>query len=58
MKKSSRNLLLAYITVFMDVMGNSIVVPILPYISQSMGGTAMQEGVLFSGYSLTQLLSI
>ena len=59
MKESSdaRNLVLGYITVFLDVLGYSIVVPILPYLSRSLGANAMQEGCLFSGYSLTQMIS-
>ena len=54
---NARNLVLGYITVFLDVLGYSIVVPILPYLSRSLGANAMQEGCLFSGYSLTQMIS-
>ena len=53
----TRNIILGYITVFLDVLGYSIVVPILPYLSRSLGANAMQEGCLFSGYSLTQMIS-
>ena len=54
---NARNLVLGYITVFLDVLGYSIVVPILPYLSRSLGATAMQEGCLFSGYCLMQMIS-
>ena len=53
-----RNLILGYITVFMDVLGFSIVVPVLPYLSSSLGASSMQEGVLFSGYCFTQMISM
>ncbi|KNB41306.1 multidrug resistance protein [Blastocystis sp. subtype 4] len=43
----TRNLFLGFITVFLDDMGYSIVVPILPYFSASLGASSMQEGVLF-----------
>ena len=54
----TRNLFLGFITVFMDDMGYSIVVPILPYFSASLGASSMQEGVLFSGYCFTQMISM
>ena len=53
----TRNIILGYITVFLDVLGYSIVVPILPYLSRSLGASAMQEGCLFSGYCLMQMIS-
>ena len=53
-----RNLFLGFITVFLDDMGYSIVVPILPYFSASLGASSMQEGVLFSGYCFTQMISM
>ena len=54
----TRTVTLAYITVFFDVLGFSIVVPTLPYISSSLGATPSQEGLLFSGYCFTQLFSM
>lgn len=54
----TRSVTLAYITVFFDVLGFSIVVPTLPYISSSLGATPFQEGFLFSGYCFTQLFSM
>lgn len=53
----TRTVALGYITVFFDVLGFSIVVPTLPYISSSLGASAFQEGLLFSGYCFTQLFS-
>ena len=37
----TRNIILGYITVFLDVLGYSIVVPILPYLSKSLGANAI-----------------
>ena len=56
-KGRTRNIVLGCTTVFLDELGFSIVVPILPYLSRSLGANAMQEGCLFSGYSLTQMIS-
>ena len=56
-KGRTRNIVLGCTTVFLDELGFSIVVPILPYLSKSLGANAMQEGCLFSGYSLTQMIS-
>ena len=56
-KGRTRDIVLGCTTVFLDELGFSIVVPILPYLSKSLGANAMQEGCLFSGYSLTQMIS-
>ena len=55
--RNKRNLTIGYITVFMDVLGYSLISPILPFLSDSMGATDFEEGLLFSGYCLTQALS-
>lgn len=52
-----KNLYLGYITVFLDVIGFSLIVPILPYLSKDLGATSTQEGILFSTYSITQMIS-
>ena len=53
----TRNIILGCATVFLCELGYSIVVPILPYLSRSLGANAMQEGCLFSGYCLMQMIS-
>lgn len=53
-----KNLYLGYITVFLDVIGFSLIVPILPYLSKELGATSTQEGILFSTYCITQMISM
>ena len=55
--RRNQTLILGYITVFLDIMGYYLIVPILPYLSKSLGGTATEEGILFSGYSVAQIAS-
>lgn len=55
---SKRNLIIGYITVFMDVLGYSLITPILPFLSNSMNATDFEEGLLYSGYCLTQAISL
>ncbi|KAM7453249.1 hypothetical protein BLSTO_06008 [Blastocystis sp. subtype 1] len=51
-------IVIAYIAVFMDMVNFSIIVPILPYLSMELNATTMQEGILFSSYAITQLISL
>lgn len=51
-------LVMTYITVFMDSLNNSFAGAILPYMILEMESTPFQEGLVFSIYSLMQLLSI
>ena len=55
-----RNVLLwmAYITVLLDSMNNSLLNPVLPYLAEELHATTFQEGVFFSVYSTLQLISI
>lgn len=41
----------------MDSLNNSLVGPILPYIILELESTPFQEGVVYSAYSLMQLIS-
>ena len=56
-KNAKKNLIIGYITVFMDVLGYSLITPILPFLANSMGANDFEEGLMFSGYCLTQALS-
>ena len=56
-KNAKKNLIIGYITVFMDVLGYSLITPILPFLADSMGANDFEEGLMFSGYCLTQALS-
>lgn len=51
-------LVLAFITVFLDTLNHALIVPILPYLVAELNSTSMQEGLLFSAYSVMQLISI
>lgn len=51
-------IVIAYVAVFMDMVNFSIIVPILPYLSMELNATTMQEGILFSSYAITQLISM
>ncbi|MFB1481141.1 MFS transporter [Corallococcus sp. RDP092CA] len=46
-----------FLTVFLDLVGFGIVIPMLPFYVQSMGGSARTVGVLLGCFSLTQLLA-
>lgn len=48
---------LVFVTVFLDLVGFGIVIPLLPFYVQSMGGSARTVGVLLGCFSLTQLLA-
>ena len=56
-KRDKTTLILAFITVFFDMMNYAIIVPILPYLVDELDSTSMQEGILFSAYSIMQLIS-
>lgn len=55
--KDKRNLTLTYITGFLDIINYSLIIPILPYIVDEMNASDMESGILYSGYSLMQLIS-
>lgn len=56
MKRSP--LLVIFITVFIDLVGFGIVIPVLPYYAEGtkFGATPSQVGLLFASYSLLQLI--
>ncbi|HEY2387820.1 MAG TPA: MFS transporter [Candidatus Binatia bacterium] len=53
----SRVLLFVFFTVFLDMVGFGIVIPLLPFYVQSMGGTAEMVGILLGTFSLTQVVA-
>ena len=57
--RSKRKSILAmtFVTVFIDALNNSFAGAILPYMILEMESTPFQEGLVFSIYSLMQLLS-
>src|SRR5438045_8465937 len=56
MKRSP--LLVIFITVFIDLIGFGIVIPVLPYYAEGtkFGATPTQVGLLFASYSVMQLV--
>src|SRR2546430_12001772 len=56
MKRSP--LLVIFITVFIDLVGFGIVIPVLPYYAEGtkFGATPTQVGLLFASYSVMQLV--
>lgn len=55
--KKDTDLLLVNITVHLDILGYSIVLPIMASLSQSLGGNVTHTSYLFSCYAITQLIS-
>ena len=56
--KFPKRLIIVYATVFVDAFGYSFIMPILPYYTEILNGTAFELGVLLSIYALTQAFSI
>src|SRR5512143_3813135 len=54
MKRSP--LAIVFITVFIDLVGFGIVLPMLPYYAESYGASALAVGLLSTSYSLMQLI--
>ncbi len=53
----SRVLLFVFLTVFLDMIGFGVVIPLLPFYVRSMGGSAEIVGVLLGSFSLTQVVA-
>ena len=45
-----------FITVFIDLIGFGIMIPILPYYVEAYGGTPFEIGLLFAAYSAMQFV--
>jgi MFS family permease len=52
-----RVVVIVFFTVFLDLVGFGIVIPLLPLYVRSMGGTAESVGFLFGCFSATQLVA-
>lgn len=57
-KREKTIIVLSFLTVFFDVANYALIVPILPFLVKELNSTSMQEGLLFSAYSVMQLISI
>ena len=49
-------LAVVYVTVFIDLLGFGIILPSLPYYARALGASGFRLGVLFTSYSLAQLV--
>jgi DHA1 family tetracycline resistance protein-like MFS transporter len=54
---SKSTLLILCAVIFTDMLAFSLVIPSLPYVVTSFGGTGIALGLLFTGYSLAQFVS-
>ena len=45
-----------FVTVFIDLLGFGIIIPLLPYYAESFGASALAVGMLGTSYSLMQFL--
>jgi DHA1 family tetracycline resistance protein-like MFS transporter len=54
----SRPILLILMTMFLDVLGIGIVLPVTPFYATEFGANALQIGLLFTTYSAAQFLTI
>jgi MFS transporter, DHA1 family, tetracycline resistance protein len=55
--RSSRVVTFVFVTVFLDLIGFGIVIPLFPFYVQSMGGSARTVGLLLGCFSFTQLVA-
>jgi MFS family permease len=53
----SRVLFFVFVTVFLDMIGFGIVIPLLPFYVRSMGGSAEVVGLILGSFSLTQMIA-
>ena len=53
----SRVLFFVFVTVLLDMVGFGIVIPLLPFYVQSMGGSAEVVGVLLGTFAFTQMIA-
>lgn len=57
MTRSSRVVTFVFFTVFLDLIGFGIVIPLFPFYVESMGGSARTLGFLLGCFSFTQLVA-
>jgi DHA1 family tetracycline resistance protein-like MFS transporter len=56
-RRASRVITFVFLTVFLDLVGFGIVIPLFPFYVKSMGGSARTVGFLLSCFSFTQLVA-
>ena len=53
----TRPLLIIFLTIFVNLIGFGIIIPLLPYYAQQFGASPLTIGLLFAIYSLCQLIA-
>jgi MFS transporter, DHA1 family, tetracycline resistance protein len=53
----TRPLLIIFLTIFVNLIGFGIIIPLLPYYAQQFGASPLVIGLLFASYSLCQLIA-
>ena len=56
-KRNMSIIVISFVTVFLDIMNYAIIVPILPAIVKELNSSSILEGILFSSYSIFQMIS-
>ena len=52
----SRPLLVIFLTVFVNLVGFGIIIPLLPFYAETFGASPVVIGLLFAAFSLAQLV--
>ena len=50
-------IVISFTTAFLDMLNHALIVPIIPFLSEEMHATSQQQGLVFSVYSVMQLVS-
>jgi DHA1 family tetracycline resistance protein-like MFS transporter len=53
----SRPLLIIYLTIFVNLVGFGIIIPLLPFYATTFGASPLVVGLLFASFSLSQLIA-
>src|SRR5260221_4185835 len=53
----TRPLLIIFLTIFVNLVGFGIIIPLLPFYAESFGASPLVIGLLFAVFSLCQLVS-
>src|SRR3982751_2430904 len=54
---ATRPLLVIFLTVFVNLVGFGIIIPLLPFYAQTFGASPLVVGLLFASFSLAQLIA-
>ena len=53
----SRSLLVIFLTIFVNLVGFGIIIPLLPFYAETFGASPLTIGLLFASFSLSQLIA-